>query len=87
MIIMESTEFSKLLRRKMGTIFTIVFVACILTIGVSLLFPLKYGTQSRLLVIQKTAGADPYTISRSHEYLGKLLAQVVYSSSFYSLTL
>ncbi len=84
---MESSDFSKLLRRKTGTILTVVFVACVLTLGVSLAFPLKYGAKSRLLVIQNTAGADPYTISRSHEYLGKLMAQIVYSSSFYNLTL
>lgn len=84
---MESMDFSKLLRRKAGTIFTIVFVTVVITVGASLLFPLKYGAQSRLLVVQNTAGNDPYTISRSNEYLGNLLSQVVYSGSFYNLVL
>lgn len=84
---MESLEFSKVLKRKAGTIFTIVFVSVVLTIGASLLFPLKYGANSRLLVVPETSGSDPYTISRSNEYFGNLLSQVVYSSSFYSLVL
>lgn len=84
---MESLDLPKLLKFKIGTILTIVFVSIMLTVGISLLFPLKYGAQSRLLVVQNTAGNDPYTISRSNEYLGNLLAQVVYSASFYDLVL
>ena len=84
---METVDFLQLIRRKAQTIFTIVFVGVVLTIAVSLIFPLKYGAQSRLLVVQNTAGKDPYTISRSNEYLGNLLAQVVHSSSFYDLVI
>ena len=84
---MESMDFSKILRRKAGTIFTIVFVSVMLTVGVSLLFPLRYGSESRLLVVQNTAGSDPYAISRSNEYLGNVLSQVVYSGSFYNMVL
>lgn len=80
---MEFSEFIKLLKRKKGTILTLVFIVLILTLGISLISPLKYGAKSRLLVVQNTSGNDPYTISKSNEYLGNLLAQVVYSSSFY----
>ncbi|MFA5184666.1 MAG: hypothetical protein WC456_04040 [Patescibacteria group bacterium] len=83
---MEIIDFGKLLKRKRGTILTLVFVILVLTLGISLLFPLKYGAKSRLLVIQNTSGNDPYTISKSNEYLGNLFAQVVYSGSFYNLT-
>jgi capsular polysaccharide biosynthesis protein len=80
---MEFNEFLKLIGRKKQTIFTIMFVAIVLTIGLSLLSPLKYGAKSRLLVLQDTSGADAYSLSKSNEYLGNLFAQVVYSSSFY----
>jgi len=80
---MEFNEFLKLIGRKKQTIFTIVFVAVVLTIGISLLSPLKYGAKSRLLVLQDSSGADAYSLSKSNEYLGNLFAQVAYSSSFY----
>jgi capsular polysaccharide biosynthesis protein len=84
---MEFLNFVGLIKKKKGTIFTIVFVVLILTLGISLLLPLKYEAKSRLLVVQNTAGTDPYTVSKSNEYLGNLFAQVVYSESFYNLAL
>ncbi len=82
---MELNTFIKLLKKKWGTIVTLTFVTIILTIAISLMFPLKYESKSSLLVIQNTKGSDPYTVSKSNEYLGNLFAQVVYSSSFYNL--
>ena len=38
-------------------------------------------------MIQNTRDVDPYTVSKSNEYLGNLFSQVLYSSSFYDLTL
>lgn len=84
---MEFFEFIKLLKRKRGTIFSLVFIVVILSLGLSLINPLKYGAQSRLLVVQNTSGIDPYTVSRSNEYLGNLFSQVAYSGSFYNLVL
>ncbi|HZJ41235.1 MAG TPA: hypothetical protein VFD16_03155 [Candidatus Saccharimonadales bacterium] len=81
---MEFNEFLKLIGRKKQTIFAIIFVSLVLTIGLSLLSPLKYGVKSRLLVLQDTSDADAYSLSKSNEYLGNLFAQVVYSSSFYN---
>lgn len=80
---MEFNEFLKLIGRKKQTIFAIMFVAIVLTIGLSLLSPLKYGAKSRLLVLQDASSSDAYSLSKSNEYLGNLFAQVVYSSSFY----
>ena len=84
---MEFIDFIKLLTKKRGTIFTVVFVIVVLTLGISLIGPLKYGAKSRLLVVQNTASSDPYTVSKSNEYLGNLFAQVAYSGSFYNLVL
>ena len=84
---MEFFDFIKLLKRKKGTIFSLVFIIIILSIGFSLLSPLKYGAKSRLLVVQNTGGVDPYTVSKSNEYLGNLFSQVAYSGSFYNLVI
>ncbi|HBA36400.1 TPA: hypothetical protein DCZ15_00835 [Candidatus Falkowbacteria bacterium] len=84
---MEFSDFLKLIKSKKGTILTLVFIVVLFTIGLSLTSPLKYGAESRLLVAQDTAGNDPYTISKSNEYLGNLFAQIVYSASFYDLVL
>lgn len=84
---MEFLDFTKLLKRKKQTIFTVVFIVLIITLIVSLVGPLKYGAKSRLLVIQNTAGTDPYTVSKSNEYLGNLFSQVAYSSSFFDFVL
>lgn len=80
---MEFNDFLQLLRRKKQTIITIVLVATMLTVLISLMSPLKYGVKSRLLVVQNSEKTDAYSLSRSNEYLGNLLAEVVYSGSFY----
>lgn len=80
---MEFNDFLQLLRRKKQTIITIVLVATMLTVLISLMSPLKYGVKSRLLVVQNSGQTDAYSLSRSNEYLGNLLAEVVYSGSFY----
>lgn len=84
---MEFFDFIKLLKRKKGTIFGLVFIFVVLGLGLSLLTPLKYGATSRLLVVQNTGGVDPYTVSKSNEYLGNLFSEVAYSGSFYNLVL
>jgi len=84
---MEFNDFIKLLKKKKGTLMNLTFIIVIFTLAISLLFPLKYSAKSRLLVVQNTAGSDPYTVSRSNEYLGNLFAQVAYSGSFYNLVL
>ncbi|MFA6514266.1 MAG: hypothetical protein WCT50_03210 [Patescibacteria group bacterium] len=80
---MEFNEFLKLVNKRKRTAFTIIFVTVVLTITISLLSPLKYGSKSRLLVLQNSTGSDVYSLSKSNEYLGNLFAQIVYSGSFY----
>jgi capsular polysaccharide biosynthesis protein len=84
---MEFSDFLELIKKKSGTIFTLVFITVILTIALSLLNPLKYGATSGVLVVQNTAGSDPYTVSKSNEYLGNLFSRIVYSASFYDFVL
>lgn len=84
---MEFFDFVNLLKRKKGTIFSLVILAVLISLGLSLLSPLKYGAKSRLLVVQNSSASDPYTVSKSNEYLGNLFAEVAYSGSFYNLVL
>jgi capsular polysaccharide biosynthesis protein len=84
---MEFFDFINLLKRKKGTILSLVFLVIVISAGISLLNPLKYSAESRLLVIQNTSGVDPYTVSKSNEYLGNLFSQVAYSGSFYNLVI
>lgn len=84
---MEFFDFLKLLKRKKGTILALIFVIIILSLGLSLINPLKYGAKSRLLVVQNSNGIDPYTVSKSNEYLGNLFSQIAYSGSFYNMVL
>lgn len=80
---MEFNEFINLLRKKKQTVFTIMLVSIMFVIVFSLAQTMKYSVKSRLLVVQNSAGADTYTLSKSNEYLGNLFAEIVYSSSFY----
>jgi len=80
---MEFNEFLHLIRKKKQTVFIIMLLSVMMVLLISLIGPLKYSVRSRLLVIQNTGNTDVYSLSRSNEYLGNLLAEVVYSSSFY----
>lgn len=80
---MEFHEFLQLIRKKAQTIFTITLVGVMVVLLASLVRPLSYGVESRLLVVQNATSADAYSLSRSNEYLGGLLAKVVTSGSFY----
>lgn len=80
----ENMEFKTFLKSKRSTFY--VFFLCFLIIGAAVtgLQSFKYGTKSKLLVIQKGAsGVDPFAVSRSVEYLSGLFSQVVYSNSFF----
>jgi len=59
---------------------TLIFV--IIGLIVTLLQPLKYSSKSRLLILQQNASSDAYTVSKSNEYVGGLISEVIYSGSF-----
>ena len=81
-------EFNEFLKSKKQTLLTFFVVFLILGVVFTLSQPFKYGAKSKLLVIQEGAsGVDPFSVSRSEEYLGTLFSQVVYSSSFFNLVL
>jgi len=83
---MDLNTFLKLIKKRKKTVAVIFIIIFVTVIGATLLQPLKYSVKSRLLISQNLSGADPYTVSKSNEYLSNLFSQVVYSSSFFNLT-
>ncbi|PIV47213.1 hypothetical protein COS21_01145 [bacterium (Candidatus Gribaldobacteria) CG02_land_8_20_14_3_00_41_15] len=80
---MEMTDFLSLIKKKRGTIASLVFIFLILASILTIIQPIKYGSSAQVLVIQNFANADPYQASKSTEYLSNILAKVVYSNSFF----
>lgn len=79
-------ELSNLLKQKRQTLISIFLIFLVVGAGFVLLQEFKFGTKSKILVIQEGYGrVDPYAVSRSVEYLSDLFSRVVYSNSFYSL--
>ncbi|MDD4333164.1 MAG: hypothetical protein PHT51_03560 [Patescibacteria group bacterium] len=82
---MNFKEFINLIKGKKQTIFVIVFFVIVLVSASVIIQPLKYGSTSRLLVLQNFASnIDPYAVSRSNELLSNVLAEVSTSDSFYN---
>lgn len=81
---MEFHEFLNLIKVKKRTIQSFVFAVFILVMIATFIKPLEYRATTRLLVVQSSEqAADSYTIARSNYYLSNILAQVVYSDSFF----
>ena len=56
----------------------------ILSVFVSLLFPLNYKAESQVLIISKSRyGVDPYTVIKSAERVGENISQIVETDDFY----
>lgn len=83
---MELEVFWKNIKKRRNTVVGIILISFILVGTATFLQPLKYSVKSRLLISQNISGADPYTVSKSNQYLSNLFSQVVYSSSFFNLT-
>ncbi len=71
------------LRAHAKSVAIITMATVILSLLLSLLRPIEYGSTIRLLVIQRSAlTLDPYTALQSAERIGDNLSQVVYTSTF-----
>ncbi len=74
----------KRLRLHKNLIYKITLSVIILTVVVSLFMPQQYRAQTRLLIIQhQSLSLDAYLSAKSAEKVGKVLSEVVYSSSFF----
>jgi len=85
---MEYKQFLNLLSQKKQTVFVIAAVFLILASILTFSQPLRYGATSTLLVVQNYGpSTDAYAVSRANQFLSNLLAQVVYSDSFFEKVL
>jgi capsular polysaccharide biosynthesis protein len=82
---MEIKYFFNTLKRRKKVVFYAWLIFLILGSIATFSQPLKYEVKSRLLIVQNISNTDPYTISKSNQYLSSLLSQVVYSNSFFNL--
>jgi capsular polysaccharide biosynthesis protein len=81
----NTSGYTSLFRRKKSTIFAIVLLFVMSATVLTIVQPFKYSAESKLLVIQSfPANQDPYTASKSNEYLSSVLASVVSTNSFYN---
>ena len=70
----------------MAIAITAIFLAIALIVTFSQ--SLKYGTESKILVVQNFSGdVDAYSASRLNEYLSGLLVRVISSESFFNQAL
>lgn len=82
---MDINTFLKTLKKRQAKVWIFVLIFLIIASVASFSQSLKYQATSRLLIIQDGAASDPYTISKSNQYLSSLLSEAVYSSSFFDL--
>src|SRR3989338_9187735 len=81
---MLSNPFKKLLRH-WKVILVGGFIGALLSLVVTLLFPLKYRADAQVLIISKSrSGVDPYTIVKSAERVGENIAQIIRTTDFYT---
>lgn len=81
---MEYKQFVNLVSQRKLTVFVITVIFLIVVSLFTFLQPLRYSATSTLLVVQNYGpNMDAYNVSRSNQFLSNLLAQVVYSDSFY----
>jgi len=78
-------NYGRVLKNRWPSILVITLLFLLISLVVTLVQPFQYESQVKILVIQKSAGSiDAYSASKSAERIGNNLAQVIYSSSFYS---
>jgi capsular polysaccharide biosynthesis protein len=81
---MNIHQFFSLIGRKRQTIVSIFVTFLAIAIIFSAAVPFKYDSNLKLLtIISFKDNIDPYTASRSNEYLSSLLANIVSSGSFF----
>jgi capsular polysaccharide biosynthesis protein len=73
-----------LIKRKIGTILVIFFIFFTGAILFTVIRPFEYRGQAKVIVFQNFPnGADPYTISKSNQYITSVLAEALPSYSMF----
>lgn len=81
---MNINQFLETIWKKKQTFASLLIAFLTIAILVSAVQPFKYGSSLNLLtVLNLKETTDPYTVSKSNDYLSNLLARIVSSNSFY----
>ena len=82
---MENLQYSKILRTNWDIVALIMSIAIVFALIISLVQPFQYAATTKILVIQKQElNTDAYTATKSAERIGKNLANILFTSSFYN---
>ncbi|MFA5187854.1 MAG: hypothetical protein WC460_00655 [Patescibacteria group bacterium] len=82
---MENLQYSKILRTNWDIVALIIGITMVLSLIISLVQPFQYSAGTQILIIQKQElNTDAYTATKSAETIGKNLAGIIYTSSFYN---
>ena len=68
--------------RNIKTMASIAMVVMVISIIISLVQTPKYQSSAKLLIIYKQDNIDPYTATKTSEYITNILSEVIYSGSF-----
>lgn len=78
-------SFREALGKKKQTVLTVIFLFLIIATIFTFLTPFQYEAKSRVLIIQSfPSGIDPYTASKSNEYLSTVLSEIVSANLFFN---
>jgi capsular polysaccharide biosynthesis protein len=82
---MENLQYSKILRKNWELVALVSGLAIVLALIVSLVSPFQYSATTQILIIQRQEqNLDAYTATKSAERIGKNLASIIFTSSFYN---
>lgn len=82
---MENLQYSKIFKKNWELVALIMGVTVVLALIISLLQPFQYSATTKILIIQKQdKNLDAYTATKSAERIGKNLASIINTSSFYN---
>jgi len=85
---MEDYQYTRALAGGWKRIVLFGLLAAIFGVGLSFVFPLRYSSTMRLLIIQKQLSqSDPYTAMKASERLSENLGQIIYTTSFFEKVL
>jgi len=83
-LIMTFNQTIKLLYKKKWLIFWLTVLGAVLAFDLAVIQTPQYKASSKILVIQKqVSGQDIYSISKSAQYLSRILKEGIYSDSFF----
>jgi capsular polysaccharide biosynthesis protein len=80
---MELKDYLKLLNKKKETIVLLILFFLIAGAIITFIQPFRYEAASKILITQNRGPVDPYVITKTNEYVAKVLTNVVSSDLFF----